>query len=132
MTDPLDAFRRNKPADNTVAKANLRLKPYEAFRTKERTDRLEIRRVLGETRAPSYRYLMDIGFNGEFGTELVLYFSFLIVKIAGKNMQPLIRAIIDGNCAVLQDFHPKEFIAPAEDAPIITSVEYVTGKGMQQ
>lgn len=68
---------------------------------------------------------MDVSFNGEFGTELVLIYSFLVVKIKGKNMQALTRSILEGNCTFIQDYHENEFIPPAKDKPVIESIEIV-------
>ena len=129
MNDPLSAFRKEDNRNNSQSAAGSGLKAYEAFRCREKTENLEIRPVLNESRAPSYRYLMDIGFNGDYGTELMIYFSFMMVKVAGKNMQPIVRAIIEGKLASIHEFHPNEFAAPAKDAPIITSIEYIVGAG---
>jgi len=135
--DPLAAFRRQPQTASfnpqTVSsqppaqQAAPGLKPYKAFDTRERApERLEIRRVLGETHAPSYRYLMDVAFNGEFGTELLLVYSFLLVKIKGRNLYPIIRALLEGRCAFLQDFHPNEFAPPQGNEPVIESITFPT------
>lgn len=87
--------------------------------------RLEIRRLLGEWHAPSYRYLMDIVFDGRYGTEIVLVFSFLLVKIRGKNLQPVMAVIAEETCAYIQDYDAREFSPPAPDAPVITKIEVV-------
>jgi len=145
MQNPLDKWRTNQPAGSPPAQTYDRnrqpqpppaqqfapqaatgQKPYEAYRVKERgAERLEIRRVLGASHAPGYRYLMDVSFNGDFGTELVLIYSFLMVKIKGKQMQPLIHAILEGTCAFIQDFHSNEFSPPQPGAAIIESIEIV-------
>lgn len=85
--------------------------------------RLEIRRVLGAWHALSYRQLVDIVFNGIFGTEIVLGFSTTIVTIAGKNLQPITAALLEETCTFIQDYHQHEFTRPAPDEPIITSIE---------
>ena len=135
--DPLAAYRRRSvdasfnpqavPPQQAVQQAASGLKPYKAFEIRERTaERLEIRRVLGETHAPSYRYLMDVAFNGQYGTELLLVYSFLIVKIKGKNLQPVTYAILEGRCSCIQDFHPNEFAPPQGNEPVIESIEFPT------
>ena len=146
--NPLDRWRTNQPPTSPQAETHDRnrqqqpppaqqfapqaaasLKPYEAYKVKDKgAERLEIRRVLGESHAPSYRYLMDVSFNGDYGTELVLIYSFLMVKIKGRQMQPLIRAILEGTCAFIQDFHPKEFLQPQPGAAIIESIEIIAGR----
>lgn len=134
--DPLAAFRRQQPSTGSYPQAvspqqaATGLKPYKAFEIRERAaERLEIRRVLGETHAPSYRYLMDVSFNGQYGTELLLVYSFLLVKIKGKNLQPVIHAILEGRCAFIQDFHSNEFAPPQENEPVIASIEFPTEGG---
>lgn len=130
--DPLASFRRQQPGAGShpqavsPQQAATGLKLYKAFEIRERaSERLEIRRVLGETHAPSYRYLLDVSFNGQYGTELLLAYSFLIVKIRGQNLQPVIRAILEGKCDVIQDYHPNEFAPPQENEPVIASIEFV-------
>lgn len=88
-------------------------------------ERLEIRKVLGAWHAPSYRYLMDIAFNGKYGTEIVLTYSFLLVKIKGGNLYSVLTALLDGTCAFVQEYHENEFTPPSPDAPVIDSIEIV-------
>lgn len=47
------------PADGTVAKTNPRLKPYEAFRTKERTERLVGKKMLLPCFAEALEHRLD-------------------------------------------------------------------------
>ena len=99
---------------------------YEAFKVGSAvTERLEIRRVLGVWHSPAYRYLMDILYNGRFGTSFVLLYSFMAVEVTGKSMQPIIHAIQSGTCAFLQDFHPNEFVSPQPGTPMITGIRMV-------
>jgi hypothetical protein len=99
---------------------------YAAYGSGNRSqERLEIRQVLGAWHAPSYRYLMDVVFNGRYGTEIVLTYSFLLVEIRGRNLQPVISAILEGTCTFIQDYHPNEFTPPAEDEPVIESLKLV-------
>jgi len=99
---------------------------YTAYGTGDRCqERLELRRVLGTWHSLPYRYLLNIVFNGAYGTELVLVYSTQLVKVAGRNMQPLIRAILEGTCTFIQDYHPQEFTPPPKDAPVIASMEYI-------
>lgn len=113
---------------------------YAAYGVGDRSqERLEIRRVLGTLlpdgsrdaawHAPSYRYLVDVIYDGEYGTELVLAFSFLLVKIKGRNLQALNLAILDGTCSFIQEYHENEFSPPAKDAPVIVSIEVVVRGG---
>lgn len=102
---------------------------YAAYGTGDRRqERLELRRVLGTWHSLPYRYLLNVVFNGNYATELVLLYSTQLVQIAGRNMQPIIRAILEGTCTFLQDYHPNEFTPPSPDAPVIASIEYVGRK----
>lgn len=99
---------------------------YQAYATGERgQEGLEIRRVLASWRIPSYRYLMEIIFNGHFATEIELVFSFLRVRIWGRNLQDLVVAIRERTCVFIQDYHEHEFSPPDTDAPVITRIEVV-------
>jgi hypothetical protein len=71
---------------------------------------------------------MDVAFNGEYGTELALVYSFLMVKIKGRNLQPVIAAILDNRCEFIQDFDAREFLPPDPAAPLIESIEFVSGR----
>jgi hypothetical protein len=89
-----------------------------------RQSRLEIRCALSAWHSLSYRYLLNVVFNGTHGTELVLVYSMQLVKVAGHHMQPLIRAILEGTCTFIQDYHPQEFTPPPKNAPVIMSIAY--------
>lgn len=99
---------------------------YDAFVPSGHTqERLKIRRVLGERQSPSYRYLMNILSDDEFGTRITLVYSFMEVKIEGKNLQLVMEAVEDGTCALIQEYHANEFTPPATDAPVITRITFV-------
>lgn len=119
--DPLAAFRR-KPieAANQPAKA---AQAYVAFEGKDRVERLQIRRALAPTRAPRYLHLYDLAFDGEFGTNFVLYYEHMIVMVRGKNLQTLVSALINGTVDFIQEYHPDIWDKPAADAAIIESIE---------
>lgn len=128
--DPLASFRRTQKTDSTNVPAEPNY--YEAYgiagdRSPDR--RLEVRQVLAAWHAPSYRYLMDVVFDGAHGTEIVLVFSFLMVKIKGRNLQAVRRAIIESTCTFIQDYDPREFSLPANDAPVIEKIELVVKDG---
>ena len=137
--DPLSEFRNN-PAVKGIGKSifsqisqsatsdQMAGDPhfYNAHSTGDRSqERLQIRRVLGAWHSPSYRYLMDVVQDGSQGEELVLVYSFMLVKIAGRNMQSIAAAIFEGTCIFIQDYHEKEFTPPAATTPVITKIEIV-------
>lgn len=132
MNDPLAKFRNipepNKAASNESGGGGEGLPPYEAFKAVDKTKRLQIRRVLGATHSPAYTYLLDVSYDGFHGTELVLTYSFMLIKIKGINLQPIILAIEKHECAFIQDYDP-QFFAPSEsDKPFIENIEIVERK----
>ncbi|GHO66546.1 hypothetical protein KSC_054380 [Ktedonobacter sp. SOSP1-52] len=134
--DPLAAFRKFgqspfKQISTTATPDQMAGDPhhYSAYGLGERSqERLEIRSLLAPWHAPSYHYLLDIVFNGNFGTETILTFSFLVVKIEGKNLQAVNVAIREGVCTYIQDYDKREFTPPAEGEPVITKIEAVMRK----
>lgn len=124
MSDPLARFRhiqKNATSDDPLG-LDVSGK-YIAFQAGDRSqERLQIRRVLNITHSPSYRYLMDIMSNPG-GTQIVLVFSFLMVKIKGNNLQILTKALEDGVCTFIQDYHPNEYAVPDIKAALIESIE---------
>jgi hypothetical protein len=121
--DPLAAFRR-KPVEGGSIPAK-EAETYAAFGGKDRIERLQIRRVLDPTRAPRYLHLYDIAFDGHFGTNFVLFYDFMVVKVRGKNLQGLVAALQNGTVEFIQEYHPDVWDKPAEDAALIESIEIV-------
>lgn len=79
--------------------------------------------MLGIWQAPSYRYLMNTLFNSVSGTGIVLIFSFVVVKIQGRNLDTVYQAIRDRTCACIQEYDPTAFSPLDTDAPVITQIE---------
>jgi hypothetical protein len=84
-------------------------------------ERLRIKLHMGIIHAPLYRYLMDVRCNEE-GTQMNLYFSFLRVRIRGKNLHPLAQAIEDGTCTLIHDSHPDENYHPSPTDTVIDEI----------
>ena len=121
--DPLEQFRR-QPQPTATADANG-LKPYEAFKAGGKQDRLDIRRVLGDSRMPKYNFLVDIAYTRDFEDELVLKYTLYHVRIKGRNLKKLRLALADGLCEWIEDFHPNEHQRPVnQDDPVITSIVF--------
>ena len=62
---------------------------YVAFDTKDRVARLKIFKKNYPTHTPGYHYLLDVVYSGQNVTQIVLVFTFLMVFIKGKNLQPI-------------------------------------------
>lgn len=136
MDDPLAKFQRTQQAhaisDREEKKNSEGLQHYQAFALIEKTDkttRLQTRCAAGLTHSASYSCLFDVCYDGSHGTELTLVYSFMQVKIKGKNLQALITSIEKHECAFIQDYNEHFFIPPKPDVAVIESIEVVTGKG---
>src|ERR1700730_1229488 len=70
-TDPLAPYRK-KPATGPQTSPPSIKDEYSAFDAKDRVERLKIRQANGPTRAPGYVHLMDVAYDGSFGTNFVL------------------------------------------------------------
>jgi hypothetical protein len=133
--DPLSQFRRQEQRTQDAAStlANLGgLKPYEAYKAQDRKpERLEIRRLLAPTHAPSYRYLMDVSYDGGGGTIINLIYSFVAVEIKGRNLQPVAYSIVENRCDFIQDYDPREHAQPEPDKPVIDSIKFYQPKPIE-
>lgn len=132
MDDPLARFQREQRAHAIFNKEEQSIREgiqnYQAFALydkTEKTTRLQIRRVGGLTHSSSYNCLLDVCYDGFHGTELILVFSFMQVKIKGKNLQSLITAIEKHECAYLQAYDKLLFNPPKANEAIIESIEVV-------
>jgi hypothetical protein len=96
---------------------------YHAYHAQGRkSDRIEIRKAAAAWRAPAYRYLMDVTFNGYYETELDLIFTFYTIHIKGRHLDPIIYAIEDSRCVYIQDFHAEQFAPWLQGEPFIESI----------
>jgi hypothetical protein len=133
MNDPLAKFRNNTagvppglfpaPADND---------DYVAFGAKDRVERLKIKRAKYPTHAPGYAYLLDIIYDGNDGTDFVLVYTILGVKVTGRNLQPVIMALLAGTADYIQEFDRAKWPKPSDaKAPVIESIEIVVQDNAQ-
>lgn len=125
MTDPLAQFRK-KPVVPAGTPTTGQTDGYVAFDAKDKVERLRIRRAMAPTRAPGYAYLLDVVYDGPYGTNFVLVYTFLMVLVRGKNLQPVIAALEGGMADFIQEFDPDRWARPADPAaPVIESIEVV-------
>jgi hypothetical protein len=120
MRDPLAQFRK-RPADSSAGETSDS-EGYVAFGAKDNVQRLKIRRVEPPMRAPGYNYLLDIAYDRE-GTSLVLVYTFLLVTVRGRNLLPVVMAVESGTCDFIQEFDPESWKMPAVQMPFIHSIE---------
>jgi hypothetical protein len=120
MRDPLAAYRKTSagsPKGDTTESEG-----YVAFGAKDNVDRLKIRRVEPPMRAPGYAYLMDLAYDRE-GTSLVLVYNFLLVIIRGRNLQPVVMAVETSTCDFIQQYDEARWPKPNGTVPIIESID---------
>jgi len=131
MNDPLAQYRK-KPAA-TVSEPPPPKEPdeYMAFDAKDKVDRLQIRQANAQARSPSYGYLLDVAYDGPYGTNFVLYYSFMmIVRVEGRNLQPLIMALQMGTAEFIQEYDPERWSMPKDSkAPFIESIKIAIEQG---
>src|SRR5436190_10227560 len=97
MNDPLAKFRNSTAGLPPVLPATSAANDdYVAFAAKDRVERLKIKRAKYPTHAPGYAYLLDIIYDGNDGTDFVLVYTILGVKVTGRNLQPVIMALLAG------------------------------------
>jgi len=135
--DLLAKFRPSAPAptrspEKEGSSGGGGLPAYQAFDAKDKLKRMQIRQVMAAFNSPAYAHLLTIVSDGLHGTELGLIYTFQIVKIKGRNLQPITDAIEMGDCAFIQDYDPRFFAPPEPNEPIIESIEIVMKDGQEE
>jgi hypothetical protein len=126
MNDPLAQFRRRVPGSAADSLPPKGTDDYMAFDAKDKVDRLKIRRANDPTRSPGYAYLLDIVYDGPYGTNFVLVYTFLMVLVKGRNLQTVITALEMGTADFIQEFDPDRWQEPTDSkAPFIETIEVV-------
>jgi len=124
MTDPLAQFRKGSTGRSEATPSAP--EGYVAFGAKDRVERLKIHRAMAPTRSPGYAHLLDVVYDGAFGTNLVLVYTFLMVLVRGKNLQNIVMALETGTADFIQEFDPERWAKPKDgNAPFIESIEVV-------
>jgi hypothetical protein len=135
MADQLESFRR-KGAAVSVVKASMApadKEPYVAFGTKDKLGRFDIRTKDGLSHAPAYNYLLDVSYDRRAYTSVLLVLSFMLVRIRGRNLKPLVDAIKLHTCEFIAEFDPQDFEPPAEaEATLVESITIQTGRAATQ
>lgn len=126
MSDPLAQFRRKPVGGARQTTAEGESDEYVAFGAKDRCERLRIRRGMAPTRSPGYYYLLDIAYDGQFGLNFVLTYTFMMVLVRGKNLQKIVMALETGTADFIQQYDHDRWPAPKDSAaPFIESIEVV-------
>jgi hypothetical protein len=126
MADRLEQFRKTPIVKSGPSTPSKDKDEYVAFEAKDRVARLKIRRANAPTRSPAYDYLLDVVYDGEFGTNFVLVYTFMVVLVRGKNLQPVTLALEAGTADFIQEFDSDKWQKPTNAAaPFIESIEVV-------
>ena len=122
--DPLAEFRKTPPAPRGGPIPPKGTDEYVAFGTKDKVNRLRIRSVMAPVNSPGYHILLNVVYDGEFGTNFVLLFTVLMVLVRGKNLQKVVFAIENGQADFIQEYDPDKWQKPTDaNAAIIESIE---------
>jgi len=122
--DPLAQFRKTAPAPAGGTTPPKETGEYLAFGTKDKVNRLRIRSAMAPVNSPGYNILLNVVYDGEYGTNFVLLFTVMIVLVRGKNLQKVVFAIENGMADFIQEFDPDKWQKPADaGAAFIESIE---------
>jgi hypothetical protein len=137
--DPLAEFRPTGSKPKSTAR---RAKPgdpesrvYEAFnsRDNQRRHRLNIRRKGGMSHAPGYNFIVDICYDQDNYSGIMLVLSMMIVKVKGRNLKPIVDSLLLGTCQYIQEFRDDLFDKPQDaSAPFIEAIEVITGRETEE
>lgn len=126
MSDPLAQYRKKPAGAAETTPPPQTPDEYVAFDAKDKVDRLKIRRANDPTRSPGYNYLLDVVYDGAFGTNFVLVYTYMMVMVRGKNLQPVITAVEMSTADFIQEFDSDRWQKPKDaKAPFIESIEVV-------
>lgn len=126
--NPLDKFRRRTFESPSLPTGNVPTYPgttqYEAFKVvNKRQTRLKVRPFMRAWERVTYAYLLRIVEDGIYGTEIALVFTFCVIVIRGRNLQPLAEALDAECCEFIQQFDPTQWKMPTDkNAPFIENI----------
>ena len=104
---------------------------YKAFDTRERTDRIELRRATEPSRFPAYSYLIDMSYDHHLQSAFTLFYSFgMVVEVTGEGLWPVVHAIHFGMCERITEFHKDLHDTPAPGEPIVRKISIQLAKGL--
>ncbi|POZ49654.1 hypothetical protein [Methylovulum psychrotolerans] len=111
-----------------MTKKKTELLEYQAFDAKDRSKIIRIRRTNGTHHAPANTYLLDVVSDGGKNQEIAIIYSFMVVKITGRNLQHLQLAIEKRECDFIQNYDAEVFATPESDEAVIDSIEIITNR----
>jgi hypothetical protein len=104
--------------------------PYEAFGSKDKAFRFDVRCASGVAHSLPYTYLLDIGYDRRHYNAIFLTVGGLTVTIKGKALRPIVDALKLHTCEFIQAYDAGEFTAPLDPAsPHVQSIEVEVMQG---
>lgn len=122
--------RQQEKPESTAANDDNDLLPQQAhgngyvpFFLRDRADRLQIVPVSEPSRFPVYSSLLDIIFDHDHQSAFTLVYSFMLVKVTGSNLGPIVHALNFGRCAAIHEYYPKRYSGPPDqDKPLVERI----------
>jgi hypothetical protein len=100
---------------------------YVPFFLRDRTERVQLVPVSEPSRFPVYTSLLDIIFDHDHQAAFTLVYSFMLVKVTGVNLGPIVHAINFGRCAAIHQYYQKHFSGqPDPDKALVESIQTVS------
>jgi hypothetical protein len=100
---------------------------YVPFFLRDRAERVQVVPVSEPSRFPGYNCLLDIIFDHDHQSAFTLVYSFMLVKVTGSNLGPIVHALNLGRCAAIHQFYANRFSGPPDpDKPLIESITTVS------
>jgi hypothetical protein len=101
---------------------------YVAFDAQDNAVRLRIYSTMAPAQSPRYNLLLNVAFDGDYGTNFVLTFTMMMVLVRGRNLQKLIFAIENDMAVFIQEFDPDRWDKPTDPtAAFIESIQILAG-----
>jgi hypothetical protein len=98
--------------------------PYEAFGTKDKAFRFDVRCASGVAHSLAYTYLLNIAYDRRHYSAVFLTVSGLTVTIKGKALRPIVDALKLHTCEYIQAYDAGEFTEALDPAsPYVQSIE---------
>ena len=130
-SDPAVRLAKPEPVPETDAPAAaMAAGEYHALATGQKPAHLVVQCRRGPSHAPAYHLLVNVIFDGRFGGSFVLVFNFMAITVTGRNLAAVVHAITSHRATTITEFDPQAYVAPAADAPVITSIEVTAGAMM--
>jgi hypothetical protein len=124
MGDDLLAQFRRTPATSASGPRPPVPDEYVAFAAKDKAQFLDIRLVRPPYHSPRNNLLVNVAYDGPFGTNFLVTYTTMNVLVRGRNLQEVVFAVQNLMAIYIQEFDPDRWSRPKNDkAPFIESIE---------